>query len=815
MKKMTLYTISTSGFEGSFMPVREKVQEEIKSMGLQYNGYDSTIFVQVPDATPTQNCLINMESADGFIILLNPRYGYIEKEKYDISVTHAEIEAVLKSKKPYIVLANDRLIKIADSVENADEFELDETNREFFDGDVESARKQIELIKSVMSRNVIGTYTDDSAEAIAELVRRQFSGLAPLFISQFINHQKETISKKAYRDAVGHVIRERVPVACKLSGVDEINPDVPIAEINRSLGRASVVFQGESGAGKSFSLKELLVEYSNTNNRGMWYAESDKLVPIYLDLSKYEKETFVFDDYVSIWNEEILALPWEIPSFVVEAIKKQGVLVFADNFEEWEYVADNELKRRLIGSFRGRFVLASTIASIVGFRESLPSNCDIYELLGWTEESLRQHALNCWSGKEAMVARLLQIIQTCEGRNRVAGTNGNTKHYSPFIYNMMIQSLTDATLDDIDIYANKGVGRLLRASMHNCIKKYAIVHRELTNGASVDDIARRAKELFMKVCMFMFEKTRTNGEQNSLAELQDYLYGSGVEYDTTLLRIFFNVGENKFYPKHMLIVYYYVAEEMTRSIMNEEFEIFSKYAIPSEVNRMIRDFLTDPNVPISKKAEIFRSALMYLYGLTDRVAKLRMYYFVPSFAFASRSFVKPVVEFLTDALSREKDVIHRVPIVIWLAQFGDVNGEKIFYESLCHDPQFNVCARGCHLVYQTDRSDKRIENFFDNDGKTEWSATAKSFMEHFNSNDPRHLYTRRTDLKLMIDFIKNGNKTVYPDFREFILGYDVERLWTMPCNEDVFANWSAQGLDVEQRKCELEKLFLELRELVK
>ena len=118
------------------------------------------------------------------------------------------------------------------------------------------------------------------------------------------------------------------------------------------------------------------------------------------------------------------------------------------------------------------------------------------------------------------------------------------------------------------------------------------------------------------------------------------------------------------------------------------------------------------------------------------------------------------------------------------------------------------------MVYQTDRGDDAIENFLDMDGNTSWPATAKSFVEHFHSNDERHLYTRRTDLRLMIAFVESG-KDIYPDFEEFVMNYETEKLWTMGCSDKVLSNWRAQGLDIETRKRELAELLERLRAALK
>lgn len=826
MKKMVIYTVSTSGFDGNFMPVRAKVKEAIDGMGLSYNGYDSDTFVQIPGLTATENCIRNMDSADGFVVLLNPRYGYIEKEHYDISVTHAEIDAVMKSKKPYIVLANAELVKIADRVPDADSFVFDGITEEYFGNDLEGAKKQIELIKQVMSKNVIGTYTDNSPESVAQLVRCKFEGLAPLFVSRFVSAQSEKIHSDAYHDAFGCKIKKRVPVVCTVSGSQREEKDVPLNKALKKLESGSVVFEGESGAGKSFSLKELLVKYSEAKNSGAWYASAP--IPIYLDLSKLDKETFAIESYLSEYYQKINNVQYDIPPFVLEQIKAQGIIIFADNFEEWEFVGSNDSKRRLLNSLGGRFALAITTSALDGFRESFknPINpCAIIRILGWDLDSFKKHALSCLSrGRvstaedRAKVERLAEIIKTCEGRSEANQKEEKLKYYSPFIYNMVIQSLGEAYESEIDIYRNQGIGILLRISMQKCIVKYARANKELTS--SVEETVRNAHKLFSATGMFMFEAARDPEiDQNSLGELREYLERNGVSYDRQLLRIFFHVRENHFYPKHMLIVYYYVAEAMLKRIVKCDFEVFSRYAIPSEVNRMIRDFLkgagSDGKIAKTEMAGIFEDACKYLYSLSDRIAKLRMYYFVPSFAFASKSFRPAVIEFLKRSLEKEKDIFHKVPIVIWLAQLGDVYGEGLFYKWLDEDVDgFEAWARGCHLVYQTDRGDDAIENFLDMDGNTSWPATAKSFVEHFHSNDERHLYTRRTDLRLMIAFVESG-KDIYPDFEEFVMNYEIEKLWTMGCSDKVLSNWRAQGLDIETRKRELAELLERLRTALK
>ena len=47
------------------------------------------------------------------------------------------------------------------------------------------------------------------------------------------------------------------------------------------------------------------------------------------------------------------------------------------------------------------------------------------------------------------------------------------------------------------------------------------------------------------------------------------------------------------------------------------------------------------------------------------------------------------------------------------------------------------------------------------DDNIEWQATARSFVEHFESKELRHLLIRRTDIATMLSFIKTGKKIFF------------------------------------------------------
>ena len=94
--------------------VRAEVCEHLRSLGIKPVLSDDKLSdFQVPsDQHSIQACLVNVESCDAFLLILDKRYGpSLEKTGIaDISATHVEYRHAVSCRKPIHVYARDRLI---------------------------------------------------------------------------------------------------------------------------------------------------------------------------------------------------------------------------------------------------------------------------------------------------------------------------------------------------------------------------------------------------------------------------------------------------------------------------------------------------------------------------------------------------------------------------------------------------------------------------------------------------------------------------------------------------------------------------------
>jgi hypothetical protein len=103
--------ISSTVFD--LIDVRAEVAEQLKSLGITPVLSDDKLsdFVVQPDINSIETCLVNVESCDEVILILDQRYGStLEKFGYgDISATHLEYRHAAKTKIPIHFYVRDRL----------------------------------------------------------------------------------------------------------------------------------------------------------------------------------------------------------------------------------------------------------------------------------------------------------------------------------------------------------------------------------------------------------------------------------------------------------------------------------------------------------------------------------------------------------------------------------------------------------------------------------------------------------------------------------------------------------------------------------
>lgn len=103
--------ISSTCFD--LIDVRAELAEQLKLIGITPILSDDKLsdFKVKPDVNSIETCLINVESCEEFILILDRRYGASLKDCGfdDFSATHLEYKRALENKIPVRVYVRDRL----------------------------------------------------------------------------------------------------------------------------------------------------------------------------------------------------------------------------------------------------------------------------------------------------------------------------------------------------------------------------------------------------------------------------------------------------------------------------------------------------------------------------------------------------------------------------------------------------------------------------------------------------------------------------------------------------------------------------------
>ena len=795
---LNVYLISTSGKNGCFFPVRERIFRILEEkLGLRAIGYERDDYITTDATTLTENCLKNMRGADIFLIILNERYGFIE-EGDNRSVTHAEIEAAIASDKPQLIFAQNELLKLCD-IEDPDEIEKSLSN--FFGNDIEHGRKQIELLKRVKSQQQICNYPQNDDDKICTLVETKMRSFAPYFVNEFVRCQKKNVEDIIKTECFGNdVRRDRLSYTILDSDPEFAEMDMS-SKICNLIKNGSVVVEGESGSGKTVTLRTAFVDLCNYyKHNNEWSREP---IPLYVEFRSYSSKTFSLRKYVSNYFKQLVS--FKIPEFVLDYIVNEcGVYIFADALDEWRYSDEYVCLDKMITSLGKHFVLSvrrSTYRRIEERLSTMGHPCMMVTVHGWTKQEVRSYAEHCLGSSahaDVFTDRLIEIMSP---------HGGYSNYYSPFLVSMAVHHLS---LEDGENITS--IGHLMRESIRGCILK-DLQKRRIS---ITDEIVDASLQYLTYIATFIYITRYENGRYDSTPELEEYLNfrpaALSLEIKKAVRSVFyiFNDRNNRFYPKHLMVVYYFLADMAVKRIKERDFSLFSKYPFTSEVNRMIANLSFD--ITRNEIEDIIDRACSFSVGLKSETERLLFYHFIPRLADKDQALQERVRVFLNQ-LPLESMGFSSIAVYNWLAQYGDLKAEKEYFDLIRTDDKFAAWQRGCYLIYKGDRPEQKF-GFADDDGEMDWLATATSFIEHFNNIHNRHRFIRRIDIATMISFLNSG-KTVYPTFSDYFLSLDEDKLKSDFMFLDMQNKLDHYGIPKDQICDELIDLLRELKEVIR
>ena len=796
-RKLNAYLISTSGYGQKFAPVRECILKAFEELDLNPQGYELPDFKTLPNLTLTENCLRNMESADLLVIVLNGRYGYIEPGQ-TVSVTHAEIDAALQSKKPYIVFVQNNLQALLDYIYNPNP-ENKEKIGKFFKKEPRSAEQHIQLLKSISSHNWC-SYPKNDPQATVDLIKSKISGFAPYFVDKLVCAQRKDI-EIVMQDTWINALPQSINLLYAANGVAQSGKLSNICQ--KKLSKCSVFIVGESGAGKSFCLRETYLHYAHRYHRSQVWG-NDR-IPIFLEFRSYTPKTFNKIEYInSLFQKHLNCIP---PKFVIDHILKNDCLFFFDAIDEWCHSGSYSDLSNILSSLDSRFILSTRsstyrrVAVDISVHHAAACVVTVY---GWRPEDLENYATNCISDPQ-QAKRLLSVLKGCGERTVLKGKQ--ITYFSPLIASMAVQCLQSP---DIAFEQNFSIGDLFHQTVDQCLQRE--MHRKHLPAS--ESLLTEWKAYLSRVCMFVYLAVSLKKRPNSLRDLDDYLAQDSATIRNDchgILPLFFTVGTGNFYPKHMMIVYYFIAEQAIRLVQQRDYTLFAKHHFPSETNRMIGDFYTA--LPSNELRAIFDDMCSYTQTVTEEASRMLLYYFIPRLARGSSDLEEPVRDFLKQAKDREEG--HHcclVSILNCLTQLGDMRAEEDYLSLVLEKSAFCDHNRGANLVYQQDRPDKS-PTFNDTDNNPEWQSTAQSFIEHCQSKEQRHKSLRRVEFATMISMIETG-KTIYPFFKDYFCNLTSDQLIASTFDDEYckfLKSKEVNAQDVQKRKDSLACLLTKLQ----
>ncbi len=791
---LNVYLISTSGRDGSFFEVRKRIFDIIENkLGLCGIGYERPDYVNTDARTLTENCLNNMNGADMFVIVLNERYGYVEPGDKR-SVTHSEIEAALRSNKPCLVFAQRELIALAD----LDPTERGEEIKAFFGSEAEYGEKQIDLVREISKHHVICDYPMGNHKKLYALVKSRIIGFSPYFINKFVSAQRTHVEGSISTECFGSDVR-RARLSYSVRDTDpEFDGLSMSSRICDLVGRGSVVVEGESGTGKTVTLRTAFIDMCFIYEREKTWSREP--VPVYLEFRSFKTKHFHLRKYISGRYKSLLG--HGCPSFVLDRIVKEcGVCIFADALDEWRFSDDYADLDRMIATLGERFVLSvrrSTYRRVEERLSTMTHPCMMVTVHGWTEREVRSYATSVLGDPvraAAFTDRLVGIMSKKGGA-----------YYSPFLVSMAVHHLS---LDEGERIVS--VGHLMRESVRGCILK-DLQKRGIT---VTDELLEAALLHLTHVATFVYTTRYNGGRFDSIPELMEYLADRPVGLDPHTARIVrsvfytFNEGRDRFYPKHLMILYYFLADFAVKRIREHDFAFFARYSFNSEINRMIANL--SYGVTLREMGIIIDRACEYSRTLSTDEERLIFYYFIPRLAGNVTPLMEQVSRFLNSILS-EGLGLWSIAVYNWLTQYGDTDAEEEYLRLVRTDERFAAWQRGSYLIYQGDRPEQKF-GFADDDGETDWLSTATSFIEHFRSGETRHRFIRRVDIATVISFLTSG-KDSYSVLSDYFLSLDEDELVRDYRSEPVKNTLESNGISVEERCDDLAALLSDLKAVI-
>lgn len=792
-KKWSAFVSSTSGTDDCLTTVRNGIKEHFEQLGLHIMLSESPDFPNFGGRSVVETCETVIRECDFFILLIDNQYGTVLGD--GMSFTQREYNVAKRYGIPSIILIEQNLYSEYMELsrhKKKDVFCTEQDNVKdkrkvfgFIDALYSLENTQKEIIHPVYFPGKILTDDENKKrfEEIYKIICNQINGFAGFHLKKVMEKQKKQIQKELSTRLFPKVYTDKKDIiypSFKFKGIEE---EFGILKkiFENSKKNSEVFLYGDAGSGKSTIMKLAFLYfvklYQQNNNK--------KSLPIPIFLNFRDRGT-----EFSFSSKDLYEREYDYPFFLQEEKDIPiEVFLFGDSLEEASNLSSDDAFNILNG-IRGMnpitingFVISLRSWLFKSLSERLSNITDI-QILGWNKKQLKEFIdyrdkIKKFDSTEKESLKIIfnHLYKATE------------KYYPPF-YVLLILELFEGNNTEANSSSINSIGAVL----YNCvrgrclkeIKKYNIYKPFET----VDKLHRIIIEFGWKIKLLNVSATPYTPDDI----IRDIIKSNHSPICFELVKNTIStlyVLNFKADPIHKLFEEYLIAEKfitlLTEGTDNDDF-YKGLSILSSESNRMVSDL-----IKLKGRSDLIETIVNNLISEYNKLQqcehgkKLLILYTIPRFGTFIRGLMPRIIEFYKNQLilcdeKRQEDSnfnIELVAMLIWLTIFGDFDAEKIYYNKIFNDNDFDEINRGCHMIYLKDV--KSSFGYRDIYGQS-WNSTAESFIEHFtDSNDKRHRLIRRIDLAILRSFII-AHKNVPIKLKEYFNGMTEEDLIDMTMN---------------------------------
>ena len=742
---------------------------------------------------PHNNCFLNQTNFDISILLIDERYGTPDECSVNksISITKAEYINTIGKKINLIFIKS----TVFDDYKKYKKGELKKFDKKYdnplatfkFIGEIESGKLgESVLLHPFVNEKDLPILIENQIKGLNKQIARKY--ILEKNLEQVENYKrpgqifnlKTIVGSETDKIQTGGYYVEPNAADPKKKPIDSISEFIKDKMKGDEKGNVrNIMVHGNAGAGKSTSLMKAYLTHNKEYREAFDNYKPLSRMPVFFSLSniKIEKGFNPFNIILEASNKKPFPIDdfWNIEDFVF----------YFDSFDE-------SMSCKNLGKTRDalkilnyyKHVLTTRTSNYHYIQRNFP-NFNAYdsvaEIEGWKHDKIIEYINAKYKNdSETNVENIKKMFDSIK------------EAFPPLIvtlclYNVDQSRRDDGSFDLENIIKKDPNGRYMRGHIlkeavennlrceslkethdENEIKKLVSRKREILNEAGWIISSYRNKheavspeQLIKLLCNDVFKNRFKN---LNASEKENLIINT--------LKLYFDLN-NSFAVRavHSLFIDLFGACCYLQKVKNKKLSHEdAKILLSSEGNRMVGDFAL--LIPTEEK-RIYLDYLTSNYKKAATLSERVIYcYTIPRFLNDQNKNDKPLkaplIKFCLGAYIKclfTNRISEQVMLLNWMVQSGNMFFEKIYYRKLSNK-RFAEANRIAYMIYM-DQSGPKIE-LNDKDRKQnpkrEWIDTLAGVLEHYNTNDKRHRFIRRIDIKILRTYIEVGYST-YADIK--------------------------------------------------